>query len=138
MAYLLLVDDDADGREVLAQSLEKSGHEVARVPNGREALQSILSRTPSLILLDLLMPEMDGAELLEVVRSYLRFHPLPVILLTAYPESPEVERVRKLGVTRVLTKSQATLDEILKAIDAELHYGGFPPESYINPIFWAE
>src|SRR4051812_28465295 len=53
MSYLLIVDDDLDGRTALCQFLEKSGHEVTCAANGREALASILARTPDLIVLDL-------------------------------------------------------------------------------------
>jgi CheY-like chemotaxis protein len=121
MAYVLIVDDAADGREVLCKFLERSGHEVACVADGREALGSILARLPDLVVLDLFMPEIDGGGLLEILRSYLRLQSLPVVVLTAFPESPQVQRVRHLKINAVLVKGKATLEEILSAVNQELH-----------------
>jgi CheY-like chemotaxis protein len=121
MAYLLIVDDAADGREVLCKFLERSGHEVACVADGREALATILARLPDLVLLDLFMPEIDGAGLLEIMRSYLRLQSLPVIVLTGLPDSPQVERARHLKVNTVLMKGKATLEAILASVNQELH-----------------
>jgi CheY-like chemotaxis protein len=121
MAYILVVDDDADGRDALCQALTKMGYEVTCVINGREALASILDRTPELLILDLMMPEMDGPSLLEVLRSYLRLQTLPVIVLTALGENPMIDRVRHLKVNAILAKGKATFEEIGDAIRQELH-----------------
>jgi CheY-like chemotaxis protein len=121
MAYLLIVDDDTDGREALCKFLAMNGHEVACVSNGREALSAILSRLPDLVILDLYMPEMDGGGLLEVVRSYLRLQSLPVVVVTGLPDSPMVERARHLKVNAVLVKGKASFDEIAEAVRQELH-----------------
>jgi CheY-like chemotaxis protein len=121
MAYLLVVDDDTDGRDALCQYLTKAGHEVKCVSNGQEALLSILTKRPELIVLDLLMPEMDGPSLLEIMRSYLRLQSVPVVILTALGESPLVERVRHLKVNAIMMKGRATLEDILQAVNQELH-----------------
>jgi CheY-like chemotaxis protein len=121
MPYILAVEDDTDSRDVLCQALSKMGHEVACVSNGREALMSILTRAPDLVVLDLLMPEMDGPSLLEVLRSYLRLQSLPVIILTALPDGPLVDRARHLKVNAILVKGKATFEEIGEAIHQELH-----------------
>ena len=121
MAYLLIVDDDLDGRDALCRFLEKSGHQVRCVSNGREALSSVLERLPDLAILDLFMPEMDGASLLEIIRSYLRLQSMPVVVLTGLPESPMVERARHLKVNQILVKIKATFDEILAVVNQELH-----------------
>jgi CheY-like chemotaxis protein len=121
VAYLLIVDDDADGREALCQVLVKSGHEVGCLANGRDALRSILDRLPDLVILDLFMPEMDGGGLLEILRSYMRLQSLPVVVLTGLPDSPFVERVRHLKVNSILVKGKATFDDILQAVRQELH-----------------
>ena len=121
MASLLIVDDDADGREVLCRFFEKAGHQVSCVSNGKEALSAVLANIPDLVLLDLYMPEMDGAGLLEVLRSYLRLQSLPVIILTALPDSPMVERARHLKVNAILYKGKATYQEILASVEQEVH-----------------
>ncbi len=121
MAYLLVVDDDFDCRNVLCRFLMTAGHECVAVPNGNEAMESIMARTPDLIVLDLLMPEMDGITLLEILRSYLRLQTLPVVVLTAAPDSPQARRAAKvMGVNAVLAKGRASLDDVLRAIEDEL------------------
>lgn len=120
MAQLLIVDDDKDGRDALCQFLGRSGHKVDCVSNGREALMSVLSRSPDLIILDLFMPELDGSSLLEVLRSYLRLQSLPVIVMTGLPDSPLAERARTLKVNAILIKGKATFEDIRQAVQQEL------------------
>ena len=121
MASLLVVDDDVDGREALCRFLGHAGHRVECVSNGKEALMSVLAHPPDLVILDLFMPEMDGGNFLEVTRSYLRLQSLPVIVLTGLPDSPMVERARHLRVNSIFVKGKATPEEILKAVQDELH-----------------
>ena len=116
MAKIMIVDDDADARESLTILFRSAGHEVYCVPNGREALSLVLAQLPDVILLDLLMPEMDGPSFLEVIRSYLRIQSLPVVVLTALAESPMINRARALKVNSILIKGKASPDEILKAL----------------------
>jgi CheY-like chemotaxis protein len=120
MAKILIVDDSEDSRESLAVLLRNSGHTVTCVPNGREALTSVLTDLPDVILLDLLMPEMDGPSFLEVVRSYLRIQSLPVVVLTGLGDSPMIDRARALKVNSILVKGKATPDDILKAVEEAL------------------
>jgi CheY-like chemotaxis protein len=121
MAFIMIVDDAVDSCEPLAKYLEKSGHEVKCVPNGREALASVIARTPDVVVLDLLMPEMDGPSFLEVTRSYLRLQSLPVVVLTAMADGPLVERARNTKVNAILVKNKATFEDIAQAIAEALH-----------------
>ena len=118
MAKILIVDDHPDAGESLAWVFQHSGHEVKCVPNGREALFEVLQHTPDVVLLDLLMPEMDGPSFLEIVRSYLRLQSLPVVVLTALTDSPMIERVRYLKVYAILAKGRASPSEIQAVLEA--------------------
>ena len=120
MANILIVDDAQDARESLGDVLRLSGHTVTCVPNGREALSVVLTNLPDVVLLDLLMPEMDGPSFLEVVRSYLRIQSLPVVILTGLGNSPMVDRARALKVNSILVKGKATTDDIRKAVEEAL------------------
>ncbi len=120
MANILIVDDNADYREQLAMFMREAGHEATCTPDGREALSVVLARTPDVILLDLVMPEMDGPSFLEVLRSYLRIQSLPVVVLTGISDSPMIDRVQSLKVNSVLVKTKATPEEILKAVEEAL------------------
>ena len=120
VAHLLVVDDDADSREALSRILRRRGYRVTSVPNGRDALAVLTSSTPDLIVLDLRMPQMDGIMFLDVVRSYLRLQTIPVLLMTAYPESPELTRATALGIRATFTKGEGDLTRLLDAVDAEV------------------
>jgi len=120
MANILIVDDDADSRDTLAAYFRNMGHEATCTPNGREALSIVLAKPPDVILLDLVMPEMDGPSFLEVIRSYLRIHSLPVVVITGLSDSPMIDRVQSLKVNSVLVKATATPDQVLKAIEEAL------------------
>ena len=117
MASILIVDDNADSCQSLARFFEASGHHVKCAPNGRAALAGVLNELPDAILLDLMMPEMDGPSFLEVIRSYLRLQSLPVVVLTALADSPMIERAQALKVNSVLMKGKATSADILKALE---------------------
>lgn len=117
MAKILIVDDEFKACEKLATFLQSANHEVTCVPNGREALAYVLQHVPDVILLDLMMPEMDGPSFLEVVRSYLRLQSLPVVVLTGLGDSPMIERAQHLKVNSILAKGKATPEEIQKALE---------------------
>jgi CheY-like chemotaxis protein len=117
MSRVLVVDDNTDSAEALCAYLRKAGHTVECQQDGRQALASVIHEMPDVVVLDLMMPEMDGPSFLEVVRSYLRLQALPVIILTALPESPMVERARHLKVNAILTKAKASMDDVLKAVE---------------------
>jgi|SRR3954468_23465116 CheY-like chemotaxis protein len=117
MAKILIVDDNPDHVTTLAKVLQVKGHEIVSALNGREALAQVIGNPPDVILLDLLMPEMDGASFLEVVRSYFRLQTLPVIVLTGVPDSPLADRTRASNINAMLAKGKATTDDIAKAIE---------------------
>jgi len=112
MSRVLVVDDDADGMEAVCLFLEKAGHHVMCKHNGREALAGLATFSPDVVILDLLMPEMDGVEFLEVLRNYYRGLTLPVVLLTAVPEGPAAHRARSLGVRHVFPKADFQLSDL--------------------------
>jgi len=118
MAYILLVDDTPSAIEPIAKYLEKSGHSVTRASNGREALSKVMNHLPDVIVLDLLMPEMDGPSFLEVVRSYVRLRGLPVVVLTGLAEDPIVERARAFHPNFILAKDKATMADIRQAVES--------------------
>ena len=120
MAKILIVEDNPDASETLAVFFRNAGHDVVSVPNGREALFNVLAQPPDVILLDLILPEMDGPTFLEVVRSYLRISSLPVVVLTGLADSPMIDRVQALKVNAVLVKTKATPQEILKTLEEAL------------------
>jgi CheY-like chemotaxis protein len=118
MAAVLVVDDDPDGCEAVMRALRKSGKAVRTAPNGREALAALIdAATPDVVVLDVRMPEMDGLQFLEVIRSYLRWSHLPVVLLTAFADPAVLERVEELGVKHVFVKANYQMSELLACVE---------------------
>jgi DNA-binding response OmpR family regulator len=89
---ILVVDDDPDIRLLLLELLERAGYEVETAEDGRSALRSFYENPPSLVILDVTMPEMDGYQTLERIRD---LSDAPVLMLTA--RSQELEKVRGLS-----------------------------------------
>jgi CheY-like chemotaxis protein len=118
MASILLVDDDAESREAVAQFFRKSGHSVRCAPNGNQALDALTDQTPQVIILDYKMPELNGISFLEIIRCYLRWQSLPVILLTGYPDGQHIRRAIQLGVRKTFLKGDYNLAELCAHVEA--------------------
>jgi adenylate cyclase len=103
-ASALVVDDDAMNRVVLQRSLEREGHAVRVAANGRAALELLRSESFDIVLLDVLMPEMDGLELLELIQSDDELRATPVIMISALEDMASVVRCIELGAEDYLPK----------------------------------
>jgi CheY-like chemotaxis protein len=113
---VLIVEDDAGARGLIRKALEREGWSVDEAENGRVALERLAAATPSLVLLDLMMPEMDGFEFLEVLRTEGGHPDLPVVVITA-KEITEVDRQRlNGGVERIVRKGTQQRDDFLREV----------------------
>ncbi|MDX1437208.1 MAG: adenylate/guanylate cyclase domain-containing protein [Anaerolineales bacterium] len=101
---LLIVDDNEDNRIVLARRLERQGHEIFSAQNGREALDVLETGEFDLVLLDIMMPEMNGYQVLECLKRDKRLRSVPVIVISAVDELDSVVRCIELGAEDYLTK----------------------------------
>ena len=116
MNSILIVDDDSDARETVTKYLTKAGFVTRSAPNGREALIAIATSVPDVIILDAMMPEMSGMEFLQIIRSYLRWSTVPVILLTAYDKGPHIDRARDFGINCIFLKANYQFANLLSCI----------------------
>jgi signal transduction histidine kinase/CheY-like chemotaxis protein len=121
----LVVDDEVPARKMLTQILEKERWNVVQAENGLEALERIAKQRPDLILLDLVMPKMNGYQFLAELRNHDKWRPIPIIVVTAKDMSTE-ERLALDGyVEKVLPKhaltEEALLTEIQDLIAACVH-----------------
>lgn len=101
---LLVVDDDAENRDVLSRRLIKQGHEVRTASNGPEALQLLNENAFEVVLLDIMMPDMDGYEVLGRIKSDRRLQHVPVIMISAIDEVQSVVRCIEAGAEDYLAK----------------------------------
>jgi CheY-like chemotaxis protein len=127
-APILIVDDDATQRDLLKRTLEKDGWETIRAHNGRAALDAVRTRTPSIIILDLMMPEMDGFELINTLRKNPETREIPVVVLTAMDLSNADREMLSNNTTEVLKKGASSREEVLKIVK-ELVQSTMHPES---------
>ena len=102
---VMCVEDDADIRMIIEFSLCKlGGYEVLLCPSGKEALRQAVSFAPELILLDVMMPDLNGPETLAALRELPQVRDVPVVFMTAKAMPSEVARLRALGAADVLLK----------------------------------
>ena len=97
---ILLVDDQPANLAVLTAALEPVGYEILAAPNGETALKVALRAQPDLILLDILMPELDGLEICRRLKQAAATREIPVIFITARPETASLVAGFQAGVCR--------------------------------------
>ena len=114
---VLVVDDDADARERMRTMLTRNGLEVALAANGVQGLEAVAAQMPALVLLDLMMPEMDGYTFLERLRERPEWQQIPVVVMTAQTIDDEVRRRLAGRADRVIAKG--SLD--LRTLAGQLH-----------------
>ena len=114
---VLVVEDDAEMRELLQRFLQNEGWVVVEAQNGREALDRISENKPELILLDLMMPTMDGFEFLEELRKHTAWLSIPVLVITAKDLTAEERRRLDGRVNKILQKGAYSREKLL----AEVH-----------------
>jgi len=117
---VLVLEDDATTRELLRTSLEKDGISVVEATNGAEGLRKLATIRPALILLDLMMPEMDGFQFTREVRSRPEWRDIPIIVMTAKDIAAD-DRTRLDGhVSRILQKGACGREELLAEISSRI------------------
>jgi CheY-like chemotaxis protein len=116
VASILVVDDDASVRALLRDVLECEGHEVRTAEDGFTALRAVTSARPDCVLLDVMMPGMDGHEVLARLRAFAGGASLPVIMLTAAADDANAWRAWGGGVDLFLSKP-FDADELLRSLD---------------------
>jgi CheY-like chemotaxis protein len=120
-ATALVVDDDQDARHMLGGMLEREGWLVVEAGNGVEALRRVAEAPPHLILLDLIMPEMDGFGFLTELRKTAAWRTIPVVVITAMDLTPEDTARLNGGVDKVLQKGSFDLDRFKAEIRSLAH-----------------
>jgi CheY-like chemotaxis protein len=113
---VLVVEDDPSSVEVLTRLLERENCEVRTAGNGLHALRSVAERAPDLILLDLMMPEMNGFELVTALRRNPDWRPIPIVVVTAKELTREDREHLDGHVERIFRKGAIERDELLREI----------------------
>lgn len=115
MPHILVADDDLDIARLVSFQLKYHGFEVSLAHDGAAALERARTRTPDLILLDWMMPGMDGLECLTALKADPRLRRVPVILMTARAQQADVDAGISAGAAAYLVKPFA-LDNLIRTI----------------------
>jgi CheY-like chemotaxis protein len=122
---VLVVDDDADVRELFRRTLARDNMTVIEAANGEEALQQLRTQKPSVILLDLMMPVMDGFEFIAEFNCHPEWKDIPVVVITAKHITREDRERLAVSARTILEKSGFTQEHLLgKVLDLVHHHAG--------------
>lgn len=117
MKRVLIIEDDEFLQGLEATKIKKSGYEVLSAQTGEEALKKILEPNIDIILLDLLLPNFDGFEILKTIRATEATKNIPVIVFSNLSEEKDLEKATKLGANKFMVKSNFSLEELIDYID---------------------
>lgn len=117
---ILLVEDDTTLAKVYSSRLELEGFDVRHVANGEDALSTAIEFTPDLILLDVMMPKINGFDVLDILRNTPETTNMRVIMLTALSQAKDKERAEALGADDYLVKSQVVISDVVERIKHHL------------------
>lgn len=113
---IMIVEDDSFVMDIYHTKLEQENFEVIEAVNGVEAMKKLQEVSPDIILLDIIMPYMDGLEVLQKIKGDDKLKNIPVVLLTNLSQKEEVNRGLELGANDYLIKSHFTPSEVLEKI----------------------
>ncbi len=120
MKKILYVEDDDGLAEVYLTRLDAEGFDVKRVPNGEDALATALEFKPDLILLDAMMPQVNGFDVLDILRNTPETTNIKIIMLTALSQESDRLKAEQLGADDYLVKSQVVIADVIEKIKHHL------------------
>jgi len=122
MSKILIIDDETDIVEMLEMKFKENGFEVITARDGQEGLSKAKETVPDLIIVDEMMPKMDGYHFSGFLKSDTRFKGIPVIMFTARAEEPEENMSKEAGINAYLTK-MADFETLLAKVQQLINQG---------------
>ncbi len=113
---ILIVDDQKDIGKALERLLRYAGHEADSVTSGAEALAMLHIRKPSLVVLDVNMPEMDGLTVLKLIKGHTELNHVPVVMYSSDTQSKTMTEAKRLGAVDFLVKGTIGFDKLVARI----------------------
>jgi len=130
MAKILIVDDETDSIMMVQMQLEANGYEVIAANNGEEGLEKVKNEKPDLIILDVMMPKMNGYQVCAILKYYAHYNKIPIILITGKAQHEFRELGQRVGADDFITKPfdppilLAKIEELLKKSSQSISLGG--------------
>lgn len=113
---ILIIEDDSFFRELITKKLFSGGFSISEAPDGKLGLEKIEKLKPDLILLDLLLPNIDGFEVLERLKGNPETEKIPIIILSNLSQKEDIQKGMEMGAEDFLIKSNFALDEIIDKV----------------------
>lgn len=123
MRRILLVEDNRFLRKAAEATLRRHGFDVLTAQDGEEALRLARAKAPDLVLLDMIMPKLQGFEVLRMLKQDPATRPIPVIVLSNLGQESDVKQALEAGAVAYLIKASLTLEELVKRVDEVLKGG---------------
>ncbi len=120
MKNILFIEDESALQRTIGDILKSKDYRVIKALDGESGLRSAKEERPDLILLDLILPRMDGFKVLKGLKTNEETKNIPVIILTNLEETEDIQKALELGATTYLVKSSYTLEEVVKKIEKAL------------------
>jgi CheY-like chemotaxis protein len=114
---VLVIDDEKDIREILMDTLENHGLTPSSATDGKDGLEIARATQPDLILLDIMMPKMDGIEMLQELRNDPWGRTVPVILLSNINDKERLREAEKIGIQASILKAEWKISDIIRKVD---------------------
>ena len=134
MSKVMVVEDDADLREIYSIRITAEGYEVVSAGDGEEALAVAVREKPTLILADVMMPKISGFDMLDILRNTPETADIKVIMMTALSGDDQRARGESLGCDRYLVKSQVGIEDVINAIHEVLGDQKTAPAKDAEPV----
>jgi adenylate cyclase len=122
MPFLILIEDDQHIQRIFRERLIREGFQVATADDGEQGFQCVRDLRPDIILLDIMLPKMDGLQVLKHIREDATLANIPVFILSNRTTSNDIQRARALGARRFFAKGTSALHDILWHIRNECDY----------------
>lgn len=119
--HIIIVEDDRFLRDLIARRLRQEGFMVGEATNGKTGLEAIQKNPPEMILLDIILPDMNGYDMLEEMRKDESLSSIPVIVLSNLGQKEDMERAREFGAKDFLIKAKFTPAEIVAHVKNTLN-----------------
>jgi len=130
---ILIIEDDAFLRDLINKKLSSAEFETSEAIDGESGIKKIKAESPDLILLDLLLPNIDGFEVLENIKKDSTISNIPVIILSNLGQKEDIEKGMALGAVDYLIKAQFTPDEIIIKVREAFEKATTPPIPPVRP-----
>jgi CheY-like chemotaxis protein len=116
MAKILIIEDDPLINKMYSEKLARDGYEVSVAANGKIGLEEMKANRPDLIILDIMMPEMSGTEVITQMKQDQNLEKIPIIVLSNLTEGPDIEAAKKMGIAEYLIKSNLDPEDVSRTI----------------------